>query len=415
MAASLFMEMDTTVRPGREPSRSSRRETRRERNSASLPGVSGVARLDRRIPRLLSRLNPGEIAVIDIADLDRATADLLVAAKVAGVVNAQPSISGRYPNLGPEVLVAAGITLLDGVGADVFSEVRDGARIRIDGNGVYIGEKAVAFGTPQDRQSVADAMINAKAGLAAQLENFGASAQQHMHRERELLLDGVGIPATRTQFEGRHVLLVAKGYDYKADLKALKHYIGEFRPILVGVDAGADVLVGAGYDPDLVIGELDDMSEAALRSSREVVAHADFQGRVAGLPRVQDLRIEPVIFPTGGTSEDAAMLLADNGGARLIVTVGMRATLEELLDAGKGSIASTVLTRLKVGGRLVDAKAAAQLFQTRISLWSLLALVAAAMLAVTVVMLANRGDVNYLHILADGWDHIVARLKDLLS
>jgi uncharacterized membrane-anchored protein len=385
------------------------------RRDAALPGITGVARSDRRVGRLLSRLNPGDIAIIDIADLDRSTADALVAAGVSAVVNAQPSISGRYPNLGPEVLVAHDVALLDAVGAQIFAEVKEGSKLRLDGDVLYAGDRVAARGTRQDVETIQAAMRAATAGLSAQLQAFAVSTQQHMEREKELLLDGIGLPELSTRFRGRHVLLVARGYDYKADLRSLKHYIREFRPILVGVDAGADVLRDAGYQADLVVGELDLVSDAALREAAEVVAHGDHHGRVNGLARVQDLRIEPVVFATSGTSEDAAMLLADAGSARLIITVGMRATLEEFLDAGRGGIASTVLTRLKVGGRLVDAKAAAQLFQTRVSAVSLVLLAVSAVLAIVVVLVAGLAGDSYVHLLADGWDHLVAWFRGLLS
>ena len=378
-------------------------------------GISGVIRLDRRVGRLLRRLHAGDIAVIDVVDLDRSTADALVGAKVAAVVNAGQSISGRYPNLGPEVLIAHGIALLDSVGGEIFAEVKEGARLRLDGEVLYAGERAVARGDRLDAQAVRAAMQAAKAGLSTQLEAFASSTQQHMLREKELLLDGVGLPELRTSFAGRHVLLVSKEYDYRADLKALKHYIREFRPVLVGVDGGADVLRDAGYRPDLVVGELDSMSDAALTEAREVIAHADYHGRAAGLPRVQDLRIEPVIFATSSTSEDAAMLIADAGGAKLIVTVGIRATLEEFLDSGRGGMASTVLTRLKVGGRLVDAKAAAQLFQTRISILTVLMLAIAAMLAISVVLVAGSSTDSYLHLLSTGWNNLYSWLRSLFS
>lgn len=402
MAPSGLMKL-ATLRPGGK------------RRNNSLAGISGVARLDRRTGRLLHRLNPGDIAVIDLADLDRSTADALVEAKVGAVVNAQQSISGRYPNLGPEVLVANDIPLLDAVGTDIFAAVKEGSKLRLDGPTLYLGEQEVAHGARQDANTVSAAMLEAKAGLATQLEAFASSTAQHMHREKELLLDGVGLPQLRTRFKDRHVLLVARGYDFKSDLKALKHYIREFRPVLVGVNAGADVLREAGYHPDLVIGELDAVSDTALREAGEVVAHADHHGRVVGLPRVQDLRVEPVIFATSGTSEDAAMLLADAGGATLIVTVGMRATLEELLDAGRGGIASTVLTRLKVGGILVDAKAAARLFQTRISALSVVLLAVAALAALLVVLYAGDASDGYLHLLARGWDNTTTFLRDLIS
>jgi uncharacterized membrane-anchored protein len=379
------------------------------------PGISGVVRLDRRVSRLLRRLHPGDIAVIDIADLDRSTADALVTAEVGAVINAAPSISGRYPNLGPEVLVGRGVPLLDGVGNEIFAEVKEGARLRLDGDALYAGDRVLARGDRQDVDSVRTAMREAKAGLAAHLEAFASSTQQHMLREKELLLDGIGLPELRTRFRGRHVLLVAKEYDHRADLKALKHYIREFRPVLVGVDGGADVLRTAGYRPDLVVGELDRVSDAALTEAGEVVAHADYQGRVSGLSRVQDLRIEPVIFATSSTSEDAAMLLADAGGARLIVTVGLRATLEEFLDSGRGGMASTVLTRLKVGGRLVDAKSAAQLFQARISALTVMLLAVAAMLAIAVVLVAGSSTDSYLHLLTTGWNHLYSWLRGLFS
>ena len=385
-----------------------------ERRRDALPGITGVARLDRRVSRLLNRLHAGDIAVIDIPDLDRSTADALVAAGVKVVVNAQPSISGRYPNLGPEVLVTHDVALLDAVGTEIFAEVKEGTRLRLDGDVLYVGDRVAARGIRQDVDSIRSAMRSAKAGLSAQLQAFAASTQQHMEREKELLLDGIGLPELSTRFRGRHVLLVAKGYDYKSDLRALRHYIREFRPVLVGVDAGADVLREAGYQADLVVGELDLISDAALREAGEVVAHAH-HGRATGLARVQDLRIEPVVFASSGTSEDAAMLLADAGSARLIVTVGMRATLEEFLDAGRGGIASTVLTRLKIGGRLVDAKAAAQLFQTRVSAFSLVLLALSAVLAIVVVLVAGLAGDSYLHLLADGWDHLVAWLRGLLS
>jgi uncharacterized membrane-anchored protein len=218
----------------------------RRRAETPLPGVTGVARLDRRTKSLLPRLRPGDIAVIDHVDLDRASADALVAARVGGVVNASPSISGRYPNLGPEILVGAGIAVLDDVGPEVFGAVKDGARVRLDGDSLYSGEEIAAKGKAQTLETVSVQLLEAKAGLSAQLEAFAANTMEYMKRERTLLLDGVGVPEVRTRFAGRHAVVVARGYDYKEDLAALRHYIREFKPVLVGVDAGADALREAG-------------------------------------------------------------------------------------------------------------------------------------------------------------------------
>jgi uncharacterized membrane-anchored protein len=358
-----------------------------------LPGVSGTARLDRRTKDLTKRLRPGDIAVIDHVDLDRVSADALVGRRVAAVVNAAPSTSGRYPNLGPEILLAAGIPLLDRVGTEVFAAVREGDVVRVDGDTAYVGEKVVAKGTPQDAGSIDAAMVEARAGLHTQLEAFAANTMEYLLKERALLLDGVGVPDVRTDFSGRHVLVVVRGYDYREDLAALRPYIREYRPLLVGVDGGADALLESGYRPDVIVGDMDSVSDDALRCGAEVVVHAYADGRAPGLQRVQDLGVDGVVFPAAGTSEDVALLLADEKGAVLIVAVGTHATLVEFLDKGRQGMASTFLTRLRVGGKLVDAKGVSRLYRQRISNWALVLLVAstlATMAAAVAVSSAGR-------------------------
>lgn len=385
------------------------------RRTEALPGISGVARLDRRTGRLAGRLNPGDIAIIDHVDLDRVAAEALVAAKPAAIVNAQPSISGRYPNLGPEVIVAAGITLLDNVGAEIFAAVKEGTKIRVDGDLVFVGELPVAKGTAQDARTVADLMVEAKSGLSTQLEAFAVNTAQYLSRERELLLEGVGVPAVRTDFAGRHVLVVVRGYDHERDLRSLKHYIHEFKPVLVGVDGGADALLQAGHKPHMIVGDMDVVSDAALGCGAEVVVHAYPDGRAPGLLRVQDLGIEAVTFPTSATSEDVAMLLADEKGAALIVAVGTHATLTEFLDKGRSGMASTFLTRLRIGGKLVDARGAAQLYRTRISSAALLLLVIAALVAVVAVLAISDPGRTYLHHFDHDWTSFVNWVQGLFS
>ena len=365
--------------------------------------------------KLVPRLRPGDIAIIDHTDLDRVSADALVAARVGGVVNASPSISGRYPNLGPEILVAAGVPLLDGVGPEVFSTVRDGAKLRLDGDTLYDGDDVVAKGDFQTRETIAPLLLDAKAGLSAQLEAFAANTMEYMKRERTLLLDGVGVPEIRTRLDGRHVLVVVRGYDYKADLAALRHYIREFRPVLIGVDGGADALVEAGYRPDLIVGDVDAVSDEVLRCGAEVVVHADPDGRAPGLERVQDLGVDSVGFPTAGTSEDIALLLADDKGAQLIVVVGTHATLLEFLDKDRAGMASTFLTRLRLGGKLVDAKGVLRLHRSRISAWSLLLLVLAALVAVGAVLSLTTDGRTYLTLIVDWWDSAVSWVRGLVS
>ncbi|MBM0229028.1 MULTISPECIES: putative cytokinetic ring protein SteA [Micromonospora] len=385
---------------------------RRTRNTE--PGsVLGTARLDRRTKRLVGRLRPGDIAVIDHVDLDRVAADSLVAVGVAAVLNAKPSVSGRYPNLGPEVLVAAGIPLLDDLGESVFEQIREGDTVRIEGNTVFVGEEPVAHGALQDAETVAKSMADAREGLSVQLEAFAANTMDYLKQERDLLLDGVGVPDIQTQIQGRHCLIVVRGYDYKADLDVLRPYIREFKPVLIGVDGGADALVEAGYTPDMIIGDMDSVTDDVLRCGAEVIVHAYPDGRAPGLPRVNGLGVPAITFPAAATSEDLAMLLADEKGASLLVAVGTHATLVEFLDKGRGGMASTFLTRLKVGGKLVDAKGVSRLYRQSISGSSLLLLVLSAVAAMASAVAVSTVGKAYLGVVSEWWDNFVFQLGQL--
>jgi uncharacterized membrane-anchored protein len=385
------------------------------RRSDGLAGVAGPARIDRRTTRLAGRLNPGDVAIIDHVDLDRVAAEALVAAKPVAVINAQPSISGRYPNLGPEVIVAHGIVLIDNVGGEIFAAIKEGTRVRIDGDTVFLGEVALARGTAQTAQSVRDQMVDAQSGLATQLDAFAATTSEYMAREHKLLLDGVGVPEVRTKFTDRHALVVVRGYDHEQDLKSLKHYIREFKPVLIGVDGGADALLAAGHKPHMIVGDMDAVSDAALATGAEVVVHAYPDGRAPGLARVQDLGIDPVVFPTSGTSEDVAMLLADDKGASLIVAVGTHATLTEFLDKGRAGMASSFLTRLRIGAKLVDARGVARIYRNRISAAALLLLVIAALVAVVAALAASDTGRNYLTDFGHSLNHAVNWVQDRFS
>ena len=231
------------------------------------------------------------------------------------MVNAAPSISGRYPNLGPQLLVEAGIPLVDDVGADVFEQVSDGQRVRLDGETLYLGEEVVAKGTVQDSESVATAMDDAKVGLADQLKAFAANTIEYISRDSELLIDGHPGARAAHDVEGKHVLVVARGYRHRDDLQALRAYIREFKPVMMAVDGGANALLEAGYKPDLIVGDMDSVSDKALDCGAELVVHAYRNGVAPGLARVQDLGLASVLCPATGTSEDLAVLLADEMGA----------------------------------------------------------------------------------------------------
>jgi uncharacterized membrane-anchored protein len=387
--------------------------TLRRRRTAEPGAVVGTARLDRRTKRLAGRLRPGDVAIIDHVDLDRVAADSLVAVGVAAVLNAKPSVSGRYPNLGPEVLVHAGIPLVDDLGEGIFVRVREGDTVRVDGNTVFVGDEPVAYGIRQDRESVAKAMADAREGLSVQLEAFAANTMEYLKQERDLLLDGVGVPEIETRIRGRHCLIVVRGYDYKADLDVLRPYIREFKPVLIGVDGGADALVEVGYTPDMIIGDMDSVTDDVLRCGAEVVVHAYPDGRAPGLARVEQLDVPAITFPAAATSEDLAMLLADEKGASLLVAVGTHYNLVEFLDKGRGGMASTFLTRLKVGGKLVDAKGVSRLYRQSISGSSLLLLVLSAVAAMTSAVAVSTVGKAYLGVASEWWDNLVFQLGQL--
>src|SRR5699024_550789 len=306
--------------------------------------------------------------------------------------------------------------LLDGVGSDVLRDVKDGSRVRLHENSIYLGQREVASGVRQTSESVADAMVEAKAGMSAQLEAFSANTIEFLRRERTLILDGVGVPQLRMSLRDRHVLVVADGTDNAADLRALKKYIAEHRPVLVGVEGGADLLRVRGYSPDVIVGDPYGVEAATLKSGAEVVVPAQPDGHAPGIDRVQDLGIGAVTFPASGNSADLALLLAESHEASLVVTVGFQATLREFLDHGRsGSNPSTFLTRLKLGTKLVDGKAVAALHQSRVSFGAIVFLVVAALLAVVAaLLLSDVGDV-YLGMITDGWESFVAWVRGLFT
>lgn len=348
----------------------------------------GIARVDSRTKNLTKRLKAGDVAVIDHADIDRVSAEALVACAPAVVLNAARSTTGRYPNLGPQILVKAGIPLVDGLGPDIMT-VREGQRLRVVGGAVYREDTLIAEGTPQDIETVEATMEEAREGLALQLEAFAANTAEYILKEKDFLLDGAGVPDVRTRFQGRQVLVVVRGYHYKEDLQMLRSYIREYHPLLIGVDGGADAILEAGLKPDMIVGDMDSVSDLALTSGAEIVVHAYRDGRAPGLARVEALGVEHQVFPAAGTSEDIAMILADEKGAELIVAVGTHTTLIEYLDKGRAGMSSTFLTRLQVGSKLVDAKGVSRLSRPRITTWQILLLALAGLLALFVALLST--------------------------
>ena len=394
----------------------------RKQASSDPDRLSGPVRVDARTKKLTKRLRAGEVAVIDHTDLDRVAAEALAEARPVAVLNAAPSVSGRYPNLGPGILVDAGVPLIDDMGADIM-RLREGQRVTIDMDGdegsatvrVAGGDEVVAEGVVQTRERVDEAMEAAKAGLSVQLEAFAVNTMEYMRGERDLLLNGVGMPDIRTRMSGRHVLIVVRGYSYKEDLMALRPYIRDYKPVIIGVDGGADAVLEAGLKPDMIVGDMDSVSDSALESGAEIVVHAYRDGRAPGLARVKSLGAEHEVFAATGTSEDIAMLIADGDGAELIVAVGTHVTLLEFLDKGREGMSSTFLTRLKVGNRLIDAKGVSRLYRTRISGWHLALLALAGLVALSAALASTPAGQTFLGLSGAVWDDLVNFFRSLVG
>jgi uncharacterized membrane-anchored protein len=368
------------------------------------PGIVGVARVDLRTKVLVRRLEPGDIAVIDHPDLDRVSADELIACRVAAVVNAAKSITGRYPNLGPGLLLGAGIPLVDDVGREVLSRVSEGMTVRLDKDILYNdSDQVIAKGVQVTESAVESATRDANAGVATQIDSFAANTLEFLRRERDLLTNGIDLPELDTSMKDRHVLVVVRGFRYREDLRTLRPYIREYRPVMLAVDGGADALLDAGYRPHVIIGDMDSISDEALGAGAELVVHAYPDGHAPGMARIRDLGLDAVKLPAPGTSEDVALLVADACGASLIAVVGTHWTLEEFLDKGRPGMASTFLTHLRIGSKLVNARGVHQLYQSRISGWALVALVFAA--AVTIVVAITYSPVGPIlgNYLSDSW------------
>lgn len=352
---------------------------RRSRTEAP-DGLVGVVRLDRDARVLAGRLHRGDIAVIDHVDLDRQTAGLLVSRGVAAVLNAGPTISGRYPSLGATVLADAGVEILDSVGPEAFSLLRDGEKVRLSGDTVFRGDQPVLTGHRQDAAGVASATSAAEAGLATQMEAFAATAAEYLRREHALLLEpGVlpQVPALRD----RDVIVVAPGAEHREDLLRLRRFAREYHPLVVAVDEAADTALALGYTPTVVVGDLAEVSERALRAAAHIVVRLDRDAATAGLARVDRMGLARDTVTTTARPADLALLLADENDPRVVVAAGMDRTLVTMLDSGRSEAAGAFLTRLRVGSRLVDADAVARLHRPRVSGWLLVLLLVVALAA----------------------------------
>ncbi|ACA60116.1 putative cytokinetic ring protein SteA [Candidatus Desulforudis audaxviator] len=327
--------------------------------------IRGRARVDRRTKNLVKRLQPHDIAVIDHEGIDKLAAEALVASRARAVINCSSSVSNEYPNSGPMIIVEAGIHLLDAVGADFLDRVPEGALLEIVNDTVYYDGRMAARGRVLTPEIIDSELKATRERLDEVLERFVENTLTYARREVGLLTGNqIEIPEILTRIKGRHALVVVRGDNYREDLRAIHSYIKEVRPVLIGVDGGADALREFGLTPDIVIGDMDSVDDRTLTAAREIIVHAYPNGRAPGLQRVKRLGLKAKVFAAPGTSEDIAMLLAYEKGAELIVAVGTHSNLFDFLEKGRKGMASTFLVRLKVGARLIDARGVSQLYRS---------------------------------------------------
>ena len=370
--------------------------------------VTGPARLGKRTKQLVKRLRPGDVAVIDHLDLDRVSAEELIASGVRVVVNVAASQSGRYPNPGPLTLVRGGVRLVDAPGAALFDVLSDGEEVSVRGGTVFRAGSPVAEGRLVGEVELQTALAEQQSRVTDALAAFAENTMRYLRDEGHLLAGSIEFPPLATRFRDRHALVIARGPGFKDDLRIVRPYIRDFRPVLVAVDGGADALVEAGYTPDVIVGDMDSVSDGALRSAREILVHAYADGRAPGSARLDALGLRYTTVPAPGISEDLALLLAFEKGAELIVAVGTHLNLIEFLERNRQGMSSTFVTRLKVGEVLVDAKGVSRLVSRRAGLGPLVAF-AVAGLGLIVVAIAVSPGLRHLIELA------FVRLRDALG
>ncbi len=359
--------------------------------SAPVREVAGIARLGKRTKVLVKRLTRGDIAIIDHLDIDRVSAEDLIGCGIGAVVNCSPSSSGTYPNTGPLQLVQAGIHLVDAPGGDLFGILQDGDPVVVRGGDVLRRGEVVARGTVLDPATVQAQHDERRREIGEALEAFAQNTVEHMVQERELLAGKIELPQFATDFRDRTALIVVRGVDHKRDLRALRPYMRDERPVLVGVDGGADAIMEEGFEADMIVGDMDSATERALRSGAEVVVHAYPDGRAPGRERVQALGVPHKVVPAPATSQDVAMLIAAEKGARLIVSVGSHFNLVEFLDKNRRGMSSTFLTRLRIGEILVDAKGVSRLYRPRPGSSPLFLVLAAGLITLLAIVLTTPG------------------------
>ncbi len=370
--------------------------------------IQAPIKVDRKTKRLAKRLTSKDIAVINHMDIDEVAANSLVEGKIKLVINASESISGRYPNKGPGILTKKNILIVDNVGKELFDNLKEGEVLTVIDGKIYRDDELIGQGNVLDKEMVEEKIKEAYENLSVELDRFIDNTIEYAKKEKGFILGDVEIPKVKTEYSDRHVLIVVRGQDYKEDLGAITAYIDDMKPILIGVDGGADAIMEFGYMPDVIVGDMDSVSDEALKKAKEVIVHAYPDGRAPGLKRMEDLGIDAITFPAPGTSEDIAMLMAYEYKAELIVAVGTHSNMIDFLEKGRKGMSSTFLVRMKIGTKLIDAKGVNLLYSSKLKMKYIWALIITALFPIVIIASFTPGFRQII-------DLIELRLKFLLQ
>ncbi|HWP95892.1 MAG TPA: putative cytokinetic ring protein SteA [Syntrophomonadaceae bacterium] len=348
--------------------------------------LRGRTRLDRRTKNLVKRLKRNEIAVINHDDIDEVAANSLIDIKPMAILNTQASVTGRYPAKGVYRILKAGIPVIDMLDDSIFEKIREGSWIEIRNNQVWAQGRQLAKGQVLTLDWVAEKLREGNANIQSGLDRFVENTLEYAKKEKDILLGNLDVPSLEAQIQGRHVLIVVRGSGYKEDLKTISSYIQEEKPVLIGVDGGADALLDFGLKPDIIVGDMDSVSDEALRSGAQLVVHAYTDGSAPGKERLDKMELNASTFPMPGTSEDVAMIMAWENGARLIVAVGSHSNMIDFMEKGRQGMGSTLLVRMKVGPILVDARGVSQLYKQSMHKSYLFEMLVAAMVPIIIIL-----------------------------
>jgi uncharacterized membrane-anchored protein len=355
--------------------------------------IDPIIRIAHRTKVTAPTVLPGEIVLIAHPDLDSVAAEGLVRAKPAAIINCAPFVTGKYPNQGPKVLLSAGIPIYES-DTNLLDSIPDRSSGRFEASNLVVGGVGSFALRSVSEVDINVALASARENLDSELDAFVRNTLTYLERdsERTLLLDPIIPPDVKTDFFDKPAVVAVRGNRYREDLRLLANFFADAKPLIIAVDGAADELLSIGLVPDVILGDMDSVSDRSLRCGAELIVHAYASSSqpvaAPGASRCQQLGLPFMTFPVAGTSEDAALLLAYELGAKLIVAVGTHTHMEDFLDKGRRGMASTFLVRLKVGSRLVDAKGVSSLMSMNQPIGpSLLLLVSAALFPVIVLLL----------------------------